>query len=105
MNETCDSFIHRETLDRTLGKVEDTNCMISPGGYLPVHTMMPPTQSMNQSPTSTTMDHGDRFHPALMNPHFLTDTRRLKPESSHGGKSNLSYTSHSVIHSYKKTFS
>uniref|UniRef100_A0AAU6R4V3 Estrogen receptor n=1 Tax=Corbicula fluminea TaxID=45949 RepID=A0AAU6R4V3_CORFM len=72
-------------------KVEEAPCMISVGNYMPVQSMMPPTPAINQSPTSTTMehsDHMDRYHPALMSPHFLSDTRRIKAESSHGGNVN-----------------
>jgi hypothetical protein len=78
----------RDSIERTVPKVEDQTCMISVGNYMPVQSMMPPTAvSMNQSPTSTTMDHldpRDRYHPALMSPHFLADSRRMKAETSHG---------------------
>ncbi|XP_045161542.2 estrogen receptor-like isoform X2 [Mercenaria mercenaria] len=81
----------RDSIDRTVTKVEDPSCMISVGNYMPVQSMMPPAVPMNQSPTSTTMDHvdpRDRYHPALMSPHFLADSRRMKAETSHGGNVN-----------------
>jgi hypothetical protein len=80
----------RDSMERP--KVEEAPCMISVGNYMPVQSMMPPTPAINQSPTSTTMehsDHMDRYHPALMSPHFLSDTRRIKAESSHGKKKHI----------------
>ena len=66
--------------------MEENPCMMSPAaGYMPSHSMMPPGQPVAQSPTSTTMDNMDRFHPALLSPHFLADSRRMKLESSPGG--------------------
>ncbi|KAL4237268.1 Estrogen receptor [Mactra antiquata] len=80
----------RDPVDRQTAKTDDTTCMISGGNYMPVQSMMPPA-SVNQSPTSTTLDHNDhrdRYHPALMSPHFLTDSRRMKSEPSHGSNVN-----------------
>lgn len=80
----------RDSVDRAVPKVEEQQCMISIGNYMPVQSMMPPS-AMNQSPTSTTMEHcdpRDRYHPALMSPHFLPDSRRMKGDSSHGGTVN-----------------
>lgn len=77
----------RDSIDRSVPKVEEPTCMISVSNYLPVQSMMPPSATVNQSPTSTTMDHvdpRDRYHPALMSPHFLADSRRMKAETSHG---------------------
>ncbi|KAH3711682.1 hypothetical protein DPMN_071354 [Dreissena polymorpha] len=87
MNEYSDRV--REGLDRVNGKMEENPCMMSPAaGYMPSHSMMPPGQPVAQSPTSTTMDNMDRFHPALLSPHFLADSRRMKLESSPGGGVN-----------------
>jgi len=68
------------------GKLEESGCMMSAGGgYMTVPRMVPSSQAaINQSPTSTSLDAMDRFHPALMNPHYLGDSRRMKPESTHG---------------------
>lgn len=82
----------RDSGDRTVPKAEDAACMISTGSYMPVPSMMPPAATVNQSPTSTTMDLADprdRYHPALMSPHFLADSRRMKAESSHGMSSEI----------------
>ena len=79
------SLFSRESLDRAMGKIDESGAMISPGGYLPVHSMMPPA-SAGQTPTSTTMDPTDlrdRFHPAFMNQHLMVDSRRMKHEHSH----------------------
>ena len=84
-------YISREPVEHPtcMGKIEDPGPMMSPNGYLPMHSMMPPhSAGIGQSPTSTTLDlsdHRDMYHPALMNPHLIaSDGRRIKQEHNGG---------------------
>lgn len=82
----------REPVDvPAMGKPEEHGPMISPGGYLPMHPMMPQTSGVGQVPSSTTVDLSDprdMYHPALINPHLIAgDGRRIKQEH-HGHSVN-----------------
>lgn len=77
----------REPVDPTVGKPEDPVSMMPPSSFLPMPHMMAQSSGIGQSPSSTTLDLNDprdMYHPALMNPHLVSDGRRIKQETSHG---------------------